>query len=118
MLLGPNRCRSLWWRLKAAPMVWEPVNFRGVPQADPANVVSLPGYQNRGSENNVFVATGVGIEARDVIPAGQGGHRGEFSKTRPQPHLRHRPTGTALICKKRFFSKENKNIPHGTTYVP
>ncbi|MEL0088730.1 MAG: penicillin acylase family protein, partial [Halieaceae bacterium] len=33
------------------------------------------GYQNRGSENNVFVATGEGIEARDVIPGGQGGHR-------------------------------------------
>ena len=62
------------WRLESAPMVWQPVNFRGVPQADPDNVISLPGYQNRGSENNVFVATGVGIEARDVIPAGQGGH--------------------------------------------
>ncbi|MGB1438886.1 MAG: hypothetical protein ACPG63_03895, partial [Luminiphilus sp.] len=62
------------WRLESAPMVWQPVNFRGVPQADPNNVISLPGYQNRGSENNVFVATGVGIEARDVIPAGQGGH--------------------------------------------
>jgi len=62
------------WRLESAPMVWQPVNFRGVPQADPDNVISLPGYQNRGSENNVFVATGAGIEARDVIPPGQGGH--------------------------------------------
>ena len=62
------------WRLESAPMVWKPVNFRGVPQADPDNVISLAGYQNRGSENNVFVATGLGIEARDVIPPGQGGH--------------------------------------------
>jgi len=62
------------WRLAAAPMVWQPVNFRGVPQADPDNVISLSAYQNRGSENNVFVATGEGIDARDVIPAGQGGH--------------------------------------------
>ena len=63
------------WRLAAAPMEWPPYNFRGVPQADSDNVLSLPGYQNRGSENNVFVATGKGIEARDVIPGGQGGHR-------------------------------------------
>ena len=63
------------WRRAAAPMEWTPFNFRGVPQADSDSVLSLPGYQNRGSENNVFVATGEGIEARDVIPGGQGGHR-------------------------------------------
>jgi penicillin amidase len=74
----------LKWRLKAAPMIWRPVNFRGVPQADPANVVSLPGYQNRGSENNVFVATGSGIEARDVVPPGQGGHW--MASGEPGPH--------------------------------
>lgn len=62
------------WRLPAAPMTWQPFNFRGVPQAASDNVVSLTGYQNRGSENNVFVATGTGIEARDVLPPGQGGH--------------------------------------------
>ena len=63
------------WRLAAAPMEWTPFNFRGVPQADSDSVLSLPGYPNRGSGNNVFVATGEGIEARDVIPGGQGGHR-------------------------------------------
>ena len=47
------------------------MNFRGVPQADPDNVISLPGYQNRGSENNVFVATGVGIEARTLYRQGR-----------------------------------------------
>ena len=74
----------LKWQLKAAPMVWRSVNFRGVPQADPANTVSLPGYQNRGSDNNVFVATGTGIEGRDVIPPGQGGHW--MASGEPSPH--------------------------------
>jgi len=60
------------WRRAAAPMEWTPFNFRGIPQADSNSVLSLPGYQNRGSENNFFVATGEGIEARDVIPGGQG----------------------------------------------
>ena len=72
------------WRLEAAPMIWQPVNFRGVPQADLDNVISLPGYQNRGSENNVFVATGLGIEARDVVPGGQGGHLDSSGK--PMAH--------------------------------
>lgn len=62
------------WRVDAAPMQWAPVNFRGVPQASEDNRLSVPTYQNRGSENNVFVATGTGIEGRDVIPPGQGGH--------------------------------------------
>jgi len=62
------------WRLDAAPMVWQPFNFRGVPQASLENTVSVTTYQNRGTENNVFVATGAGIEARDVNPPGQGGH--------------------------------------------
>ena len=39
----------------------------------PAAAQSLPGYMNRGSENNLFVATGDGIRAQDVIPLGQSG---------------------------------------------
>lgn len=62
------------WRLGAAPMVWQPFNFRGVPQASTENTASSVTYQNRGTENNIFVATGNGIEARDVNPPGQGGH--------------------------------------------
>ncbi len=62
------------WRLTAAPMQWLPVNFRGVPQASENNTFSTMSYQNRGTENNVFVATGEGIVGRDVIPPGQGGH--------------------------------------------
>ena len=61
------------WRLQAHPMQWQPYNFRGVPQAREDTGVSLPAYMNRGSENNLFVATGDGIVARDVIPPGQSG---------------------------------------------
>jgi penicillin amidase len=61
------------WRLRAHPMQWRPFNYRGVPQALDSAQQSLPGYMNRGSENNLFVATGKGIEARDVIPPGQSG---------------------------------------------
>lgn len=61
------------WVLAAHPMQWQPYNFRGVPQASESRVLSLPGYMNRGSENNLFVATGKGIEARDVVPPGQSG---------------------------------------------
>jgi penicillin amidase len=61
------------WRLQAHPMQWLPYNFRGVPQAREDNVASLPAYMNRGSENNLFVATGEGIVAQDVIPPGQSG---------------------------------------------
>lgn len=55
-------------------MTWAPVNFRGVPQASPENRFEVTTYLNRGTENNIFVATGEGIDARDVNPPGQGGH--------------------------------------------
>jgi penicillin amidase len=61
------------WQLAAAPMQWTPYNFRGVPQARETAVHTLPSYMNRGSENNLFVATGNGINAWDVIPPGQSG---------------------------------------------
>lgn len=67
---GPDATR---WTLKAHPMQWTPFNFRGVPQARETAVYTLPGYMNRGSENNLFVATGQGINAWDVIPPGQSG---------------------------------------------
>jgi len=62
------------WVLPAMPMAWVPVNFRGVPQASPENRFEVTTYLNRGTENNIFVATGEGIEARDANPPGQGGH--------------------------------------------
>jgi penicillin amidase len=64
------------WHLQAHPMQWQPYNFRGVPQAREDAGVSLPAYMNRGSENNLFIATGDGIVARDVIPPGQSGFQG------------------------------------------
>lgn len=61
------------WQLSASPMVWRPVNFRGVPQAAPEAETTLPGYMNRGTENNLFIARGDHFEAYDVIPPGQSG---------------------------------------------
>lgn len=61
------------WRLPAHPMQWRPYNFRGVPQADESALVSHPSYMNRGSENNIFIATGEGFIGYDVIPPGQSG---------------------------------------------
>jgi penicillin amidase len=60
------------WRLKAEPMVWQPYNFRGVRQAADSKQ-ALVSYLNRGSENNLFLATGSGFTAFDVIAPGQSG---------------------------------------------
>lgn len=60
------------WSLNALPMVWQPFNFRGVPQAG-ASKQKVSSYMNRGSENNLFLATGTGFEAFDVIAPGQSG---------------------------------------------
>jgi penicillin amidase len=65
------------WQLAAYPMQWSRYNFRGVPQAlepaSPEAAVQLPAYQNRGSENNLFIARDNGFTAFDVIPPGQSG---------------------------------------------
>jgi len=73
------------WRLTAAPMQWQPYNFRGVPQASKTTVYTLPSYMNRGSENNLFIANGKSIAAWDVIPPGQSGFH--HSSEEPEPHL-------------------------------
>ena len=70
-------------KLKAAPMVWKPNNFRGVPQALEAATFSVDAYLNRGSENNYFVAKDGNITGYDVVPPGQSGfvnQAGEPSK--------------------------------------
>ena len=71
------------WQLAAAPMQWTPYNFRGVPQARETAVYTVPGYMNRGSENNLFVATGKGINAWDVIPPGQSGRQSPSGERGP-----------------------------------
>ena len=71
------------WKLKAAPMVWKPNNFRGVPQALDAATFRVDAYLNRGSENNYFVAKDGNITGYDVVPPGQSGfvnQAGEPSK--------------------------------------
>ncbi|EED35844.1 penicillin G acylase [Luminiphilus syltensis NOR5-1B] len=85
-----DRLRASWgddssrWLIKAPLMRWLPANFRGVPQASESNSVAAPQYQNRGSENNVFIATGDGFRGFDVIPPGQGGHL--LPSGQPAPH--------------------------------
>ncbi len=65
------------WRIAAQPLQWKPYNFRGVPQAletqQSAQIMQLPAYMNRGSENNLFIADESGFTAYDVIPPGQSG---------------------------------------------
>ena len=61
------------WSLAPTPMTWKPYNFRGVPQASPDRLASLPVYMNRGSENNFFIARNGSFRAYDVLPPGQSG---------------------------------------------
>ncbi|GAA6151115.1 penicillin acylase family protein [Pseudoteredinibacter isoporae] len=61
------------WRIPAPAMVWQPLNFRGVPQASQLQDISVPEYANRGSENNIFIANDEGFSAYDSIPPGQSG---------------------------------------------
>ena len=88
------------WRLPAHPMRWTPYNFRGVPQARETDVVELPAYMNRGSENNLFVADGDGIHAWDVVPPGQSGFVG------PQRESNHRVDQMSL-----FAAFNHKGVP-------
>ncbi|MCR8921884.1 penicillin acylase family protein [Dasania sp. GY-MA-18] len=61
---------TLWHALPAA-MVYHNKNYRGIPQAlDDAQYQSEV-IQNRGSENNLFIAKGTHIEAWDVFGPGQ-----------------------------------------------
>jgi penicillin amidase len=78
------------WSVAAHPMRWSPYNFRGVPQADEDAEVTLTGYMNRGSENNLFIAKDDGFIAYDVIPPGQSGtvtETGESQHYRDQMSL-------------------------------
>lgn len=73
-LLDSQGAKVSAWRLPAHPMQWQPYNFRGVPQADKATLISHPFYMNRGSENNIFIAENNGnLTGYDVIPPGQSG---------------------------------------------
>lgn len=94
------------WSVKAAPMEWLPVNFRGIPQAMPGNKLAVATYQNRGSENNVFIATGTGFKAMDVVPAGQGGHFLEDGKTAPH-HSDQMGLYQAFEYKPLFFERDD-----------
>lgn len=61
------------WHNRPHPLVFRTTNFRGIPQALEEASYSLPVIQNRGSENNLFIAKGTHIEAWDVFGPGQSG---------------------------------------------
>lgn len=61
------------WQLQTYPQVFSAYNFRGAAQTTPDNELTLPFIANRGSENNLFVATGQTITGRDVFAPGQSG---------------------------------------------
>ena len=61
------------WRNQPSPFVFRVSNFRGVPQALPSSEQRLPVIQNRGSENNIFIARNGALAGSDVVPPGQSG---------------------------------------------
>ena len=61
------------WHNRPHPLEFRITNFRGIPQALEEASYSLPVIQNRGSENNLFIAKGTHIEAWDVFGPGQSG---------------------------------------------
>ncbi|NIB43888.1 penicillin acylase [Pseudomaricurvus alkylphenolicus] len=71
------------WRVKPYPLEFVTTNFRGIPQALDSAHYDLPVIQNRGSENNLFVARGTHIEAWDVFGPGQSGFINASGKRSP-----------------------------------
>ncbi|MFT6899493.1 MAG: penicillin amidase, partial [Paraglaciecola sp.] len=51
------------------PLKFSPYNFRGILQG--SSEYTLNQIMNRGTENNLFIATNEGFQAWDVIPSGQ-----------------------------------------------
>lgn len=61
------------WQAKPYPLVYTHKNFRGIPQTLKSAIHTMSVSQNRGSENNLFIAKGDHIEAWDVYGPGQSG---------------------------------------------
>ena len=74
------------WKAPAAPLVFTPKNFLGVPQADAAAVLRFHATQNRGTENNMTVFDGRSVRAVDVVAPGQSGFVAPDGA--PSPHAR------------------------------
>ena len=73
------------WRLGPSPFRFRISNFRGVPQTVPRYEQSLPVIQNRGSENNIFVARNGELDGGDVVAPGQSGFISPQGQ--PSPHF-------------------------------
>jgi penicillin amidase len=61
------------WLLPVVKQEFFPINFVGVPQADPSEALFLPISMNRGTENHLIVLNWRGTEGEDVCPPGQSG---------------------------------------------
>ncbi len=64
------------WKPSAVTLTFRANNFLGIPQADASEAIHVPEYQNRGTQNDLFVfgSTAAGkTEAWDVVAPGQSG---------------------------------------------
>jgi len=109
------------WSSKPHPLNFVTKNFRGIPQTLDSVQYSLPVIQNRGSENNLFVAKGTHIEAWDSVASGQSGFISPAGK--PSKHHRDQLSQYQAFGKKKLafsrdalnaFSEELLNIRRGT----
>jgi penicillin amidase len=63
------------------PLKFSPYNFRGILQGSSEHTLNQ--IMNRGSENNLFIATDDGFQAWDVIPSGQSAFINQQSVSAP-----------------------------------
>lgn len=61
------------WLLPVVKQEFFPVDFAGVPQADPSEALFLPISMNRGTENDLVVLNPQGVAGGDVCPPGESG---------------------------------------------
>lgn len=71
------------WRTPVSPLIFQPKNFIGAPQAGNDEKLSLPLYMNRGTENNQVILTQHGVTLCTVAPPGQSGFVAPNGQTSP-----------------------------------
>ena len=104
-LLAEQGATVAEWRSKAHPLEFVTRNFRGIPQTLATIRYSLPVIQNRGTENNLFIARGTHIDAWDSVPAGQSGFISAAGVASPH-HGDQLHTYYAFQKKRLAFSRE------------
>jgi penicillin amidase len=61
------------WRPLVAQTVFSPLLYTGIPAADPSEELVEPIFMNRGTENDLMVATAAKITGYEVAPPGESG---------------------------------------------